>query len=600
MRLISKQLLTFFLAIVVAFTIILVRGQTASAQLSIPNGLNSQNGDRLPVEVIRYGNIEVTPVRSPLDGKILFTIASPTVQNRTDNDAGEQLPVEQRAEEVTTRLRRVFLREFNSAFLLELDLKQLKVEVSRLNNVTIITARIENRSQPIVLVSITNPDAEYHIKPIDELAEEWRKILEQELRGGFEQFSKKALENNLKQIAIIILGLVILSFVVWLIKYLGSLRQESLKKKYQREMADSLTAEESLELSQARPSLGWEGILFNKHRHAFLTQVKRTFAIDHRLEVWNFIQWCLVWVLILAWYLGFYHISSLIPFVTKWSDSALNIPIKLLAVWFLGGLAIRVSRSFINRLSISWQKNSPVRFFSTDDEQRWQLRVSTIANALQGMITVLIAIVSLLTILSVFGIPAGSVLAIGGLFGLAISFGSQSLVKDLVNGFLILAEDQYAIGDVIDLGGVSGLVENLNLRVTQLRNANGELITVPNSTITEVKNMTRTWSRVNFSIDIAYETDPENALSVLKDVGQGLYDDPEWHDKIIAPPDVLGIDHLSHSGITITIWIQTIPAQQWAVGREFRVRVWKALAANNIKIGVPQQAYTLGSSSVPQ
>jgi small conductance mechanosensitive channel len=92
---------------------------------------------------------------------------------------------------------------------------------------------------------------------------------------------------------------------------------------------------------------------------------------------------------------------------------------------------------------------------------------------------------------------------------LAISFGSQSLVKDLVNGFLILAEDQFAIGDVIDVGSAAGLVENLNLRVTQLRSSDGELVTIPNSAITQVKNLTRSWSRVAFSIDVAYQTDPD-------------------------------------------------------------------------------------------
>jgi small conductance mechanosensitive channel len=190
------------------------------------------------------------------------------------------------------------------------------------------------------------------------------------------------------------------------------------------------------------------------------------------------------------------------------------------------------------------------------------------------------------------------VLAIGGLLGLAVSFGSQSLVKDLVNGVLILAEDQYAIGDVIDLGRASGLVENLGLRITQLRSADGELITIPNSAITEVKNLTRSWSRVNFRIDVAYQADPEKALSILREVVQGLYDDPAWHGKIPAPPEVLGIDSLSHSGMTITTWIQTVPLEQWSVGREFRLRVRKALEANGIEIGTPRQTYVLGSSQI--
>lgn len=137
---------------------------------------------------------------------------------------------------------------------------------------------------------------------------------------------------------------------------------------------------------------------------------------------------------------------------------------------------------------------------------------------------------------------------------------------------VILAEDQFAIGDVIDTGTASGLVENLNLRVTQVRSVDGELITIPNSNITQVKNLTRNWSRVAFSINVAYQTNPDEALAVLRDVAQKLYEDPDWHDKILAEPKVLGIDSVSHTGITITTWIQTEPAQQWMVGREFRLR----------------------------
>lgn len=209
-------------------------------------------------------------------------------------------------------------------------------------------------------------------------------------------------------------------------------------------------------------------------------------------------------------------------------------------------------------------------------------------------------VVAIITALDILGIPTGSVLAIGGLFGLAFSFGSQRLVKDLVNGFLILAEDQYAIGDAIDVGNAVGLVENLNLRVTQLRSADGELVTLPNSSITDVKNLTRSWSRVNFSIDVAYQTDPEKALTVLREVAQELYEAPDWRDKILAPPDVLGIDSVSHGGMTITTWSQTAPMQQWAVGREFRLRVRQALEQNGIEIGVPRQTYVTEPTPEPK
>jgi small conductance mechanosensitive channel len=208
-----------------------------------------------------------------------------------------------------------------------------------------------------------------------------------------------------------------------------------------------------------------------------------------------------------------------------------------------------------------------------------------------------IALMGGLLALSQLGVPTASVVAIGSLAGLAITFGSQNLVKDLVNGFFILAEDQYAVGDVIDVGTAAGLVEDLNMRVTQIRSADGELVTVPNSTITQVKNLTRSWSRIAFQIDVAYQTDPRFALGVLNDLSEKFYNDPQWHNQMVAEPEVLGIDAVTHSGMTLTVWIRTQPAQQWAVGREFRLRVRETMEENGIEIGIPKQTYQLEPSA---
>nr|WP_277876660.1 MULTISPECIES: mechanosensitive ion channel family protein [unclassified Leptolyngbya] len=216
------------------------------------------------------------------------------------------------------------------------------------------------------------------------------------------------------------------------------------------------------------------------------------------------------------------------------------------------------------------------------------MRSTTIAEALKGLITFVLVMVGIIWTLDLFSVPTSSILAGGAVIGLAISFGSQSLIKDLVNGCLILVEDQFAVGDVIQIDQQSGLVENLNLRVTQLRNSEGHLITIPNSTIANVCNLTRLWSRIDFSIVVAYENDPKRVLDVLKQVSQQMYDDPQWRDRIPELPEVLGIDDLSHTGMLVRVWIKTAPMEQWSVGREFRLRVRQAFEANQIQIGKPQ------------
>jgi small conductance mechanosensitive channel len=330
-----------------------------------------------------------------------------------------------------------------------------------------------------------------------------------------------------------------------------------------------------------------------QQRSRFLQGVDEILNLDRRLNVLSFIQWVLFWSLILIWYIGLYRLVRQFPFLQQYSSGVLQTPIELLGIWFLTGLAIRICRRLIDHFTTEREGFDLGDILTFGDAQRRQLRASTIAGAAKGLASILLLSFGILLALGALGLPTGSVLAIGSIFALAISFGSQSLVKDLVNGFLILAEDQFAIGDVIDTGSAAGLVENLNLRVTQLRSSDGELVTIPNSNITQVKNLTRSWSRVAFSIDVAYQTDPDKALQVLKNVAQTMYDEPEWHDKIVAEPNVLGIDSVSHSGMTITTWIETEPSQQWAVGREFRLRVRRALADHGIEIGTPRQTLAM-------
>ncbi|WP_375452961.1 mechanosensitive ion channel family protein, partial [uncultured Nostoc sp.] len=233
------------------------------------------------------------------------------------------------------------------------------------------------------------------------------------------------------------------------------------------------------------------------------------------------------------------------------------------------------------RLTDVWTTHSSLPLSET---QRIALRAATVSGALKGLITFVFITLGILDFLKIFNVPTSSILAGGAVIGIAISLGSQSLIKDLVNGCLILMEDQFAVGDVIEIADKSGLVENLNLRVTQLRNNEGKLITIPNSNITNVSNLTRLWSRVDFSIVVAYENDPKQVLEILKQVCKQLYSEEEWREFLLESPQVLGIDDLSNMGMLVRVWIKTVPMEQWSVGREFRLRVRQAFEANNIQI----------------
>jgi small conductance mechanosensitive channel len=204
---------------------------------------------------------------------------------------------------------------------------------------------------------------------------------------------------------------------------------------------------------------------------------------------------------------------------------------------------------------------------------------------LKGLITVLIYFFGIIWVLQTLNMAPTSILAFGTLIALAVSFGVQNVIKDLVNGLLILIEDQYAVGDLIVIGSASGVVEHINLRVTQLRGDDGRLVTVPNSLVGQVDNLTRIWSRSDFLVEVAYNTDVDKALAIVQQEAKQLASDPAWDPFILEVGEVFGVEKIALTGITIRIWIKTLPLKQFVVARELRRRLKIAFDLQGIQIG---------------
>ncbi len=235
---------------------------------------------------------------------------------------------------------------------------------------------------------------------------------------------------------------------------------------------------------------------------------------------------------------------------------------------------------------------------NTEASRRMELRVSTFSGVTKSIITGIWLVVGILLSLLSLGIDIVPLLAGAGLIGVAVSLASQSLIKDAINGFLIIFEDQYALGDVIAVGDVGGLVENLNLRITQLRDAEGRLITIPNSEIKVVANLSSRWSRADLTIPVAYENNIDDAMELIKQVGSQMNQDPLWKRQILEMPQVLGIDNFGDRGLMIRVWIKTLPLKQWEVGREFRRRLKIAFDQAGFSIPVPQQGIWLNEGQL--
>lgn len=233
-----------------------------------------------------------------------------------------------------------------------------------------------------------------------------------------------------------------------------------------------------------------------------------------------------------------------------------------------------------------------------DDERRRQ-RAATMGSLLRSITTVAIVIVATLTIAAQCGIQLGPIMASAGVAGVALGFGAQSLVKDYLSGIFMIFEDQYGVGDVIDTGEAIGTVEEVTLRITRLRDANGVVWYVRNGEIVRVANRSQGWSTSLVDIPVAYDSDIHTVTHVLEDVVDALEADPEWSEKLIERPNVAGVESVAGGTMTFRIIAKTAPNENFGVSRELRRRSVMALEDAGVK-GPPAQPFAAVNTALPR
>ncbi|MGB5565457.1 MAG: mechanosensitive ion channel family protein [Acidimicrobiia bacterium] len=219
-------------------------------------------------------------------------------------------------------------------------------------------------------------------------------------------------------------------------------------------------------------------------------------------------------------------------------------------------------------------------------------RLHTVGRTLSALVFIGAATVVVVTILGVWGVPLGPLIASLSVVGLAIGIGAQDLVKDVIAGIFVLVEDQYAIGDVVELAGVSGTVDEIRLRTTVLQDLDGSIHHVPNGEVRVSTNLTYEYSRVVVDLSVAYEESVDQALDAIGEVAAQLAGDAEWSPSIIDDPQVLGVDALDDSGVVIRVLFTTDPEMRWKVKREFLRRVKNGLDEAGIEIPYPHVTLT--------
>ncbi len=284
------------------------------------------------------------------------------------------------------------------------------------------------------------------------------------------------------------------------------------------------------------------------------------------------------------------------------TDFLVDRPLRIAFILLLALVVNRLGRRGIRRFVASMQtptgprmrklrEKAPSVLLATSPTPsiRAAQRAETIGAILRSVVTVVVWSIAALTILGELGINLGPLIAGAGILGIALGFGAQTLVRDFLTGLFMLIEDQFGVGDIIDAGEASGVVEGISLRTTRLRDVNGVVWHIPNGEIHRIGNMSQEWSRALIDVDVAYDTDLDHAIRVVKEVADEVWRDEMWGQEIVAEPEVWGVERFDADGIAIRLVIKVRPAVQWKLMREVRRRLKAAFDREGIEIPFPQR-----------
>lgn len=283
-------------------------------------------------------------------------------------------------------------------------------------------------------------------------------------------------------------------------------------------------------------------------------------------------------------------------------DYVVGAPLRILVVVIVAMIVNRIIRRGIRRFTETisgaaegrgrlhtLREHAPSALIPNEGSMRASSRAKTIGSVLRSLSTAIVYTIASVTILGELGINLGPLVASAGIAGVAIGFGAQSLVKDFLAGLFMLAEDQYGVGDIIDVGEAKGTVEAVGLRTTRLRDVEGTVWHVPNGQINRVGNKSQEWARALLDVSVSYDTDLRGAEEVIKDVADSMWHDPEWSSRLLEEPEIWGVENMGADGIDIRMGIKTRPSEQFKVMRELRTRLKERFDAEGIQTSSPRR-----------
>jgi moderate conductance mechanosensitive channel len=285
-----------------------------------------------------------------------------------------------------------------------------------------------------------------------------------------------------------------------------------------------------------------------------------------------------------------------------WVNVLLDFPLRIILL-VIGALVVRyLLHRVIDRLvSRAERAEPPERVLGSRQaarlvfggtgiySERHALRARTLGSLARSVTTAVIGVVTMVMILDILGYPIGPLLASAGIAGVALGFGAQNLVKDFLAGVMMLLEDQYGVGDVIDMGEATGTVEAVGLRVTRLRGVDGTVWYVRNGEVIRIGNSSQDWARAVIDVGVGYAEDPARIRDLLAEVSHEVAEHPEWRDLILEEPEVWGVENLGDDAVVVRLVVKTRPLEQWRVARRLREKIKTRFDAEGIEIPAAQR-----------
>jgi moderate conductance mechanosensitive channel len=548
---VMRRLLPLFITLLALSSVALPARSQSLPGIVAPSAAPSS-----PPGVRVEGIYQTAPVR--LEGHTLFRIASLA--------GGSGISAEVRAGYIQDAFEEILARRSaNPDSGTVFDPATFAVEVRPDGPQAVLSATDAVHHTPFAIMTVTTVDARVARIPVEAVAEEWRGILQTALVAALEKRQPAQVKKNTGDVLRVGAALVAITCLVLL---LGRLARRRIADASKDTSPAAAAMEEPIAASQSVP---------------FAVRVT---GPEIRTSFWRAVSAFIVWALVLLWFAALVWGLSLFPQTASLGQDIGRRAVRILFIWILTALLLRALDVVIARVAAASRDHVRRRDVKDEEKARQLLRIPTIVRATHDTCWVSIVFAAGLIGLSALGLPIASVLTIGGLVVFALTFAAQNLVRDFLNGFLVLLEDQYVVGDYVRIGEWAGMVEHMTLRIVQIRDASGNLVTIPYGTTNAVVNASRYWSRIDYQIAIASDADAGKALDVMRETLERLTRDPQWRDAIVDPLEWAGVESVGSGGLLLRACVRTAPLRQFELRREINARVLAAFREAGITFGV--------------